>query len=177
MEWSKALSLLKEGNKRFVENSLTNHKDCLVTARERNALKQKPFAVILSCADSRVVPELAFDVGIGELFVIRVAGNVANKHTIASIEYAVAILDVNIIVVMGHESCGAITAAMQGKDMESKNLNYLISYTLLLVLFVIAYPKLREFVLNSRNPGPRRVWMGGSELQGLAQFRWLRWLR
>jgi carbonic anhydrase len=124
---TEALALLKEGNQHFVNNKLTSYKDCLMSARNRSATGQKPFAIILSCADSRVVPELAFDVGIGELFVIRVAGNVANKHTVASIEYAVANLGVNLIVVMGHESCGAITAAMKGKDLGT-NLNYLMSY-------------------------------------------------
>ena len=128
LTWEAALKLLKEGNQHFVENKLTSHEDCLSSARYLSASGQKPSAIVLSCADSRVVPELVFDVGIGEIFVIRVAGNVANKHTIASIEYAVAALGVKFIVVMGHENCGAITAAMKGTDLNSANLSYLISY-------------------------------------------------
>lgn len=82
-------------------------------------------SIILSCADSRVVPELAFDTGLGELFVCRVAGNIANNSSIASIEYAVAHLGTPVIVVMGHESCGAVTAAIGGGD-NGHNLNHLL---------------------------------------------------
>jgi len=88
---------------------------------------QYPFAIILSCADSRVVPEMIFDCNIGELFVVRVAGNIANTSSIASIEYAVAHLNCNLIVVLGHESCGAVTAAINGGD-NGKNLNHLCSH-------------------------------------------------
>ena len=81
---------------------------------------------MLSCADSRVVPEVAFDTGLGELFVLRVAGNIANTDTIASIEYAVAHLGNQVIVVMGHESCGAVGAALAGGD-NGYNLNLLLA--------------------------------------------------
>jgi len=74
--------------------------------------KQKPYAAILSCADSRVDPERIFDAGPGELFVTRVAGNVATEEIIASIEYAVAVLNTRAIVVIGHEACGAVDAAI-----------------------------------------------------------------
>ncbi|WP_424961052.1 carbonic anhydrase [Ekhidna sp.] len=87
---------------------------------------QSPWAIVLSCADSRVVPELAFDTGLGELFVLRVAGNIANTDTIASIEYAVAHLGTGVIVVMGHESCGAVGAALAGGD-NGYNLNHLLA--------------------------------------------------
>ncbi|MFT7589703.1 MAG: carbonic anhydrase, partial [Limisphaerales bacterium] len=87
----------------------------------------QPYAIVLSCADSRVVPELAFDSGLGELFVIRVAGNVANSSTIASIEYAVANLGTQVIVVLGHQSCGAVTAAVNGGD-NGYNLNHLLAH-------------------------------------------------
>jgi carbonic anhydrase len=125
LSWSQALSRLKEGNSRFIKDKLEhNHQD----ADRRQALStgQHPFAIILSCADSRVVPELAFDQGLGELFVVRVAGNVANTSSVASIEYAVANLGVNLIVVMGHENCGAVTAAIAGGDA-GPNLNQLVS--------------------------------------------------
>ncbi len=126
LNWDKALDRLKAGNKNFVADKLNGD---LQDKMRRKSLTggQHPFAIVLSCADSRVVPELTFDTGIGELFVIRVAGNVANTDTIASIEYAVAHLGVNLIVVMGHESCGAVTAAMAGGD-NGYNLNILLSH-------------------------------------------------
>lgn len=118
------LNRLKEGNKRFVEDRLDGN---LQNGSRRENLTggQNPYAIILSCADSRVVPELAFDTGLGELFVVRVAGNVANTSSIASIEYAVANIGSPIIVVMGHESCGAVTAAIKGGD-NGYNLNHLL---------------------------------------------------
>ena len=106
-----ALDRLKEGNGRFVSDKLDGK---LQDSNRRESLTggQQPFAIILSCADSRVVPELAFDAGLGELFTVRIAGNVANTSTIASIEYAIAHLNTRVIVVMGHESCGAVGAAV-----------------------------------------------------------------
>lgn len=126
ISWQDALSRLKKGNANFVADHLDGK---LQNSSRRGELVsgQAPFAIVLSCADSRVVPELAFDTGLGELFVIRVAGNVANTSTIASIEYAVAHLGVNLIVVMGHESCGAITAALDGGD-NGYNLNHLLGH-------------------------------------------------
>ena len=91
------------------------------------AKSQDPFAAILCCADSRVVPEIAFDAGLGELFVIRVAGNVANKATIASMEFAVAHLGTKLIVIMAHGNCGAVGAAMRGGDT-SPHLRYLLDH-------------------------------------------------
>lgn len=117
---------LKEGNNRFVADKLDGK---LQNSARRNELTggQSPYAIILSCADSRVVPELAFDTGLGEIFVIRVAGNIANTSSIASIEYAVAHLKTQVIVVLGHESCGAVTAAVNGGD-NGYNLNHLLSH-------------------------------------------------
>lgn len=119
------LDRLKEGNERFVKDKLDGK---LQNSHRREELTggQKPYAIILSCADSRVVPELAFDAGLGELFVVRVAGNIANTDSIASIEYAVAHLGSKIILVLGHQSCGAVTAAIQGGD-NGYNLNHLLS--------------------------------------------------
>ena len=126
MTAQEALNRLAEGNARFVEDKLDGK---LQNSHRRSELTggQKPYAIVLSCADSRVVPELAFDAGLGELFVIRVAGNIANTSTVASIEYAVAHLDVKLIVVMGHESCGAVTAALGGGDA-GRNLNHLLAH-------------------------------------------------
>lgn len=119
-----ALDRLKEGNLRFKPVELTRPNQ---TADRRDELitGQAPWAIVLSCADSRVVPEMAFDTGMGELFVIRVAGNVANTESTASIEYAVAHLGTPLIVVLGHQSCGAVTAAIQGGD-NGPNLNALL---------------------------------------------------
>jgi carbonic anhydrase len=120
------LDRLKSGNERFRNDKLERK---LQDGMRREALVggQQPFAVVLTCADSRVVPELAFDAGLGELFVLRVAGNVANPSTIASIEYAVAHLGTRLIVVMGHESCGAVGAALEGGD-SGKNLSHLLGF-------------------------------------------------
>jgi carbonic anhydrase len=116
---------LIDGNKNYVNDvESVNSNNQL-----RNSLKdgQSPFAIILSCADSRVVPEVIFDCSLGELFVVRVAGNIANSSSIASIEYAVAHLGCKLILVLGHESCGAVTAAVNGGD-NGKNLNHLCSH-------------------------------------------------
>jgi carbonic anhydrase len=107
--WQQAKDLLEKGNARFMDGL---HK---VTewSRERIALKdyQQPFAVVLSCSDSRVPPEIVFDQSLGKIFVIRVAGNVAEPFTTGSIEYG-AMLYSNLIVVMGHDKCGAVDAVV-----------------------------------------------------------------
>ena len=108
-----ALQLLKEGNERFVMGSLSN-KDSYAADRERLSEGQQPFAVVLCCSDSRVAPEILFDQKLGDLFVIRNAGNVVNGHVLGSIEYAVEHLATPLVVVMGHSSCGAVTATCQG---------------------------------------------------------------
>lgn len=126
MIWKESLNRLKEGNERFVQDKLDGK---LQDSERKNSLTggQRPYAIILSCADSRVVPELAFDTGLGEIFVVRVAGNVANPSSIASIEYAVANLGTKLIVVLGHESCGAVAAAIAGGD-NGANLNHLLDF-------------------------------------------------
>ena len=126
MEINEIIKKLKEGNKRFVsdksERKLQNS-----TQREMLAGGQSPFAVVLGCADSRVVPEFVFDTGLGEIFTVRVAGNVASVSAIASIEFAVSQLSVKVILVKGHSSCGAVTAAVGGGD-QGKNLNKLFTH-------------------------------------------------
>ena len=126
MNSSEALARLNDGNERYVADRLDG---VLQDSVRRQAVVggQSPYAIILSCADSRVVPELVFDAGIGELFVIRVAGNVANTSSVASIEYAVAHLGVKLIVVLGHQGCGAVGAALAGGD-NGYNLNHLLSH-------------------------------------------------
>lgn len=126
MNIQETLSRLKEGNARFVSGEMQRgNQDA--TRRDSLTAGQQPHTIVLSCADSRVVPELAFDQGLGELFVVRVAGNIANSSSIASIEYAVAHVGSKLIVVLGHQSCGAVTAAMGGGD-NGYNLNHLLSH-------------------------------------------------
>ena len=126
MSTDEVISRLKTGNDNFVTDKLDGK---LQDSSRRNDLTggQQPYAIVLSCADSRVVPELAFDTGLGELFVVRVAGNIANSSSLASMEYAVAHCGSKVIVVLGHQSCGAVTAAVGGGD-NGYNLNHLLSH-------------------------------------------------
>jgi carbonic anhydrase len=106
-----ALNRLLEGNARYVANK-PNVRD-FSAGRAARAESQHPVAAILSCADSRVAPEFAFDQSAGDLFVVRLAGNFANDDGIASLEYAVQFLKVPLIMVLGHSSCGAVDAAIK----------------------------------------------------------------
>jgi carbonic anhydrase len=110
-----ALVRLMQGNQRYARDKEQHPDETLARRRELQA-GQHPFAVILSCADSRVPPELIFDQGLGDLFVIRVAGNIAADDDLGSIEYAVEHLHTKLIVVLGHEKCGAVTAAVEGAN-------------------------------------------------------------
>ncbi|MEM7334360.1 MAG: carbonic anhydrase [Chloroflexota bacterium] len=103
---------LKDGNRRFVENQSTHGAKLDHSHRQSLTTGQSPFAIILGCADSRVPPELIFDQALGQLFVIRVAGNVADTAVTGSIEYAAEHLETPLLVVLGHESCGAVGAAI-----------------------------------------------------------------
>lgn len=105
-----ALERLIEGNARYVANAPVNTDHSV--GRSARALGQQPFATIVSCADSRVAPELIFDQGPGELFVIRAAGNVISDYGLASLEYGAAVLGISTIVVLGHSSCGAVSATI-----------------------------------------------------------------
>lgn len=117
---------LKTGNQQFVKDNLTQENTDKST-REDLIGGQDPFAIVLSCADSRVIPELIFNTGLGEIFVVRVAGNIANTSTIASMEFSVANLNTEVLVVLAHQNCGAVTAAIKGGD-NGYNLNHLLSY-------------------------------------------------
>ena len=108
-----SLELLMAGNSRFVAGRLT-HPDQTVTRRKELAQGQQPFAIVLTCADSRVSPEIFFDQGLGDIFVLRNAGNILDDHTIGSIEYAVEHLGSGLIIVVGHAKCGAVGAAVAG---------------------------------------------------------------
>lgn len=116
---SVALQLLLDGNKRFIEDK-TTCPDRNQVRRLATASKQKPFAIVLGCSDSRIPPEIAFDQGIGDVFVVRVAGNVVSAIELSSIEYSAIYNDSSIIMVLGHENCGAIKAVLekQTQDIE-----------------------------------------------------------
>ena len=104
--------LLREGNKRFISNLKADHDHLELLNQTREG--QYPFAVILSCMDSRTSVELIFDQGLGDLFSIRVAGNIVNNDILASIEYAVKYIGSKVLMVLGHTECGAIKSAKQG---------------------------------------------------------------
>jgi carbonic anhydrase len=112
---TKALSLLMEGNNHFVKGEM-KHLSYVAEAKDKLLEKQTPFAAIVGCSDSRVPPEVIFDRGLGELFVVRVAGNVLGPIEIDSVEYAVEVLKAPLVMVLGHQNCGAIKASIQGKE-------------------------------------------------------------
>lgn len=123
-----ALQKLLNGNKRFVESKQTYELASTAAARATLAFSQKPYAIILCCSDSRVPPEIIFDKGLGEIFIIRVAGNVIDPIAIGSIEYAAEHLGSPLIMVLGHERCGAVTAAVEskGKSTGSENIDAIV---------------------------------------------------
>ena len=120
-----ALQKLMDGNKNYVDEKPTLFQRSTAKARAALAASQKPYAVVLTCSDSRVPPEIIFDKGLGELFVIRVAGNIPDPVVLGSIEYAVEHLGTPLVVVLGHERCGAVTAAVtaNGKSTGSPHID------------------------------------------------------
>jgi carbonic anhydrase len=125
---SGALARLKQGNLRFVEGR-ARHTHENASWRHELIEGQKPFATILGCSDSRVPPELVFDVGLGELFIIRLAGNIIAEDVVGTLQYAIAHLHTPLVVVMGHEECGAVTAAVDDilkKDHEPSHIEALL---------------------------------------------------
>jgi carbonic anhydrase len=113
---NEALQLLVEGNKRFAKGALAV-KDMGAARRENlSANGQEPFAVVVTCSDSRVPPELLFDQALGDIFVVRTAGNVVGPIAIGSVEYAVEHLETPLLVVLGHEKCGAVKATVDGGE-------------------------------------------------------------
>lgn len=117
MNSNEALTLLKEGNKRFVDGQLQNHK---YTEDDKKDLKagQAPHTVVICCSDSRVSPDILFDQKLGNLFVIRNAGNIIDETALASIEYPIKYLGSKLVVVMGHSDCGAVTAAYENSQLD-----------------------------------------------------------
>lgn len=123
---SDVLARLKAGNDRFAADASTHAS----IGHDRRAVLSKgqtPFATVLSCADSRVPPEIVFNTGLGDLFVVRSAGEVIDHSVLASVEYAAEHLNSRVLVVMGHEFCGAVTAAMNTKTSLGPNLDFLVN--------------------------------------------------
>lgn len=120
-----SLSKLREGNKRFVSGELSK-KDIGEGRRQELTKGQSPFATVLSCSDSRVAPELIFDEGLGDIFIIRDAGNVVDPVTMGSIEYGVEHLHTPLLVILGHEKCGAVTAALDAKGKPEGNIGAIL---------------------------------------------------
>lgn len=112
-----ALQNLIKGNERFI-NDVVSNCDVAHTKREESVEKQRPFAVILGCADSRISPELIFDQSFGEIFVVRVAGNVVDPLGIESVEYSVVNFGSSLVVVLGHENCGAVSAVLNNQAQD-----------------------------------------------------------
>jgi carbonic anhydrase len=118
-----AIDRLKEGNKRFVDRKKA--KRDLLLQMDQTSTGQFPFAALLSCIDSRVPAELVFDQGIGDVFNVRVAGNIVNRDVLGSLEYSCKVAGSKVIVVLGHTKCGAVTAACNG--VELGNITHLLS--------------------------------------------------
>jgi carbonic anhydrase len=124
-----ALGRLREGNRRFVSDTLSRESLGLHARRSELTEGQEPFAVILGCSDSRVPVEIVFDQGLGDLFVIRVAGNIVAPSLIGSVEFAAQRFGTRLVVVLGHSRCGAVLAALEegppGAE-QSRNLNSIV---------------------------------------------------
>lgn len=116
------LADLKDGNKRFCSGQLHhNHQD--IDRIKELCTGQNPKAVVVTCSDSRVPPEIIFDQGLGDIFTIRTAGNVMNDYEEGSVEYAAEHLHTKLVIVMGHEGCGAVTAMLEHSDKQSAVIN------------------------------------------------------
>jgi carbonic anhydrase len=130
---------LMEGNQRFVSGETRSRE--VVQLRHSLAQGQHPHVIVLTCSDSRVSPELVFDQSLGDLFVIRAAGNIADAIQVGSIEYAQKHLGSSVLVVLGHEKCGAVTAACSGEKMPTANLQAIVDQIEPAVVHARAYAK------------------------------------
>jgi len=120
-----SLNKLLDGNKRFIAGNLES-KDFSDTKRKELAKGQSPFAIVVACSDSRVAPEIIFDQGLGDIFVIRVAGNVLDRVSLGSIEYAAEHLKTPLVIILGHTYCGAVTAAVESKGRMEGNIGAIV---------------------------------------------------
>jgi carbonic anhydrase len=124
MSPKEALEKLVAGNARYIKDHLLHQ--CHTERREAVSSRQEPYAIILGCSDSRVPPEIIFDQGVGDLFVVRVAGNVVGEVSLCSIEFATKYLHSSLIFVLAHERCGAVTAVYKGDTTDIEPLSNLI---------------------------------------------------
>ena len=122
---NEAQEKLMEGNKRFLTGNLAK-KDIGESRRQELAKGQQPFATVLTCSDSRVAPEIIFDQGLGDVFIVRVAGNVVEPTTLGSIEYGVEHLHTPLLIIMGHEKCGAVQATLEAKGEPEGNIGAIL---------------------------------------------------
>jgi carbonic anhydrase len=116
-----ALARLREGNRRFVSDAQSLETQASQARRRELAYSQEPFAIVLGCSDSRVPAEIVFDQGLGDLFVIRVAGNIVASSQVGSVEFAAARFDTRLVVVLGHSGCGAIQATIETLQQPTAN--------------------------------------------------------
>src|SRR5215469_6450011 len=116
---AEALKRLKEGNRRFVER--TRNRGADAPARLELTQSQEPFAIVLGCSDARVPAEIVFDQGLGDLFVIRVAGNIVSPSQIGSVEFAASRFGTRLVVVLGHSQCGAVSATIEELQRPAEN--------------------------------------------------------
>jgi carbonic anhydrase len=147
---NEVLKKLQEGNQRFVKGE-PQHPRQDQKRRDETASGQAPFAVILGCADSRVPDEIVFDQGIGDLFVVRVAGNIVSPESVGSLEFGTEVLGASLIVVLGHESCGAVEAAIQGQALPGS-----ISYFVEPIKPAVA-PAIANFPGKIKNPSDKKL--------------------
>lgn len=138
---AQGLKLLLEGNRNFARGSVTHlNKFSDPAVRKVVALGQHPYAIVLTCSDSRLAPEILFDKGLGEIFTVRVAGNVVASHELGSIEYAIEHLHANLVVVLGHEKCGAVKSTYDAYPAEVEgNIGSLVRDITPAVLAVVGY--------------------------------------
>lgn len=153
-----AIQVLRQGNRRYVENKLELRDFSPVG--ERIASSQKPFAAIITCADSRISPSIVFDIHLGNVFVSRVAGNTVDIGTLGSTEYAVGVLGVKLVVVLGHSDCGAVKAAIEvasgKKSYPPKKYGAIGAFVDKIVPAVRSLPRNRRTVANVTSNNARR---------------------
>ena len=135
---------LVDGNRRFASGHPRHPHSSLSWAKRTGRLGQHPHAVVLCCSDSRVVPEILFDQGIGDLFTVRVAGNVANEDEVGSIEYGVEHLAVPLCIVLGHTSCGAVTAVVRGEKLPTEIAHLVAPIRIAFEKVKALHPELKE---------------------------------
>jgi carbonic anhydrase len=167
-----ALERLRNGNRRFASGT-SSLKDTLDIARRAELVDgQQPFAVILACSDSRVPVELVFDQGLGDLFVIRVAGNVVAPSQIGSVEYAAAQLGTKLVVVLGHSNCGAVDATLQelaqNQEHRSPNLRAIVD-RILPAVENLDNPSLHDAVVANVKQSAERLRKGSQILEDMIE--------